>query len=289
MKRELSPLTKIENSIWRDYRESLWNPFTNALKSYDLISEGDRIAVCVSGGKDSMLMAKLMDLLHRHSKFPFEVVYLVMDPGYRNEEITRISDNAKRLGLDITIFKTNVFSDAVHANEKSPCYMCARMRRGYLYSEASYLGCNKIALGHHYDDVIETTLMGMLYGSKLEAMPPKLCSTNHPGMQLIRPLYLVKEENIISWADFNGLEFITGACSVTKSGEGCGGSMRQKTKELIGTLSHDNPAVKSSIFNSIHNVELDTMVGYKKLGVRYSFEDVFAERKSYREKDLPET
>ena len=236
----LEPSQNIERSIMKKYRKELWNPFIKAVKNYELVQENDKIAVCISGGKDSMLMAKLMQLLQRYGDVPFELTFLVMDPGYNEKNRKKIEENAKILNVPITVFETNIF-DVANSVDKSPCYLCARMRRGYLYSKAKELGCNKIALGHHFDDVIETTLIGMFYASQLKAMIPKLHSTNFEGMELIRPMYCIHE--------------------------------RQEIKMLIRQLKKDNPLIDKSIFNSIHAVSLDTMPGYKTHGKTYSFLD----------------
>ena len=274
MSRVLTPCQKIEQSLLKKYRKSIWNQFTYAVKHYELIQPGDKIAVCISGGKDSMLMAKLMQMLQRHSAYPFELVFLVMDPGYNELNRHKIEANARLLEIPITVFETNIFEIA-NASEKSPCYLCARMRRGHLYSKARSLGCNKIALGHHFSDVIETTVMGMFYGSQLQAMLPKLHSTNFEGMELIRPLYCVHEDNILAWKRYNELEFIQCACRFTENCTMCdnggGGSKRQEIKLLIRRLKRDNPNIEKSIFNSIHAVCLDTMPGYKTHGEEHSF------------------
>ena len=281
MSRELTACQQIERSLFKKYRKEIWNPFVYAVKHYELIRPGDRIAVCISGGKDSMLMAKLMQLLQRHSDFPFDLVYLVMDPGYNAINRGRIEQNAALLEIPITVFETDIFAIA-NSSEKSPCYLCARMRRGHLYSKAQSLGCNKIALGHHFNDVIETTVMGMFYGSQLQAMPPKLHSTNFSGMELIRPLYCVHEDSIIAWRRSNDLEFIQCACRFTENCTMCdnggGGSKRQEVKTLLKRLKRDNPDIEKSIFNSIHAVSLDTMVGYKSKGALHSFLDDYDER-----------
>lgn len=281
MSRELTACQQIERSLFKKYRKEIWNPFVYAVKHYELIRPGDRIAVCISGGKDSMLMAKLMQLLQRHSDFPFDLVYLVMDPGYNAINRGRIEQNAALLEIPITVFETDIFAIA-NSSEKSPCYLCARMRRGHLYSKAQSLGCNKIALGHHFNDVIETTVMGMFYGSQLQAMPPKLHSANFTGMELIRPLYCVHEDSIIAWRRSNDLEFIQCACRFTENCTMCdnggGGSKRQEIKTLLKRLKRDNPDIEKSIFNSIHAVSLDTMVGYKSKGVLHSFLDDYDER-----------
>jgi tRNA(Ile)-lysidine synthase TilS/MesJ len=274
MSRELQPHEQIERSIITKYRRSLWSPFMYAVKKYELIQPGDKIAVCISGGKDSMLMAKLMQELHRHSDVPFEVVYLVMDPGYNEINRRKIETNAALLQVPITIFETNIF-EVANSTDQSPCYLCARMRRGHLYNKAKELGCNKIALGHHFNDVIETTVMGMFYSSQLQAMLPKLHSTNFEGMELIRPLYCVHEEDIIAWKTYNHLEFIQCACRFTENcticDNGGGGSKRQEIKTLLRRLKRDNPNIEKSIFNSIHKVSLDTFPGYKTNGQEHSF------------------
>ncbi|MCH5286947.1 MAG: tRNA 2-thiocytidine biosynthesis protein TtcA [Christensenellaceae bacterium] len=280
MSRTLETCQLIERSIIRKYRKELWNPFVAAVKRYELIRPGDRIAVCISGGKDSMLMAKLMQELHRHSEVPFELVFLVMDPGYNELNRLKIEQNAALLQIPITVFETDVF-EVANSSEKNPCYLCARMRRGYLYSQAKQLGCNKIALGHHFNDVIETTVMAMFYGSQLQAMPPKLHSANFEGMELIRPLYCVHEEDILAWKRYNDLEFIQCACRFTENCAVCdnggGGSKRQEIKTLLRRLKRDNPDIEKSIFNSIHSVCLDTMVGYKTKGQLHSFLDHYDE------------
>ena len=274
MSRTLERHQLIERSIIQKYRKELWNPFIAAVKRYELIGEGDRIAVCISGGKDSMLMAKLMQELQRHSDVPFELEFLVMDPGYNAVNRKKIEENAALLRVPITVFETDVF-EVANGSEKNPCYLCARMRRGYLYSKAKELGCNKIALGHHFNDVIETTLLGMFFGSQLQAMPPKLHSTNFEGMELIRPLYCVHEEDILAWRRYNDLEFIQCACRFTENCSSCdggvGASKRQEVKTLLRRLKRDNPDIEKSIFNSIHAVCLDTMVGYKYRGEEHSF------------------
>ena len=271
MKRELDDCQLIERSIQKKYRKVLWTPFVAAVKRYELIRAGDRIAVCVSGGKDSMLMAKLMQLLERYSDVPFEARYLVMDPGYSPENRRRIEENAGRLRIPAEIFETDVFR-AANGAEKNPCYLCARMRRGHLYSRAQALGCNKIALGHHFNDVIETTVMAMFYGAQLQGMMPKVHSANFEGMELIRPLYCVHEEDIVAWARYNRLEFIRCACRFTEHSATCdGGSKRREIKELIRGLRRDNPDIEKSIFNSIHAVCLDTMPAYKTKGETHSF------------------
>lgn len=274
MTQELDTYQKIERSIITKYRKAIWKPFVAAVKRYELIEAGDKIAVCISGGKDSMLMAKLMQELHRHSDVPFSLVFLVMDPGYNEINRQKIESNAALLHIPITVFETNVFEVANNA-DKSPCYLCAKMRRGHLYSKAREMGCNKIALGHHMSDVIETTVMGMFYGSQLQAMPPKLHSKNFVGMELIRPMYCILEEDILAWKRYNDLEFIQCACRFTENCTMCdnggGGSKRQEIKILLRHLKKDNPNIEKSIFNSIHSVCLDTMVEYKENGIQHSF------------------
>ncbi|GFI61832.1 tRNA-cytidine(32) 2-sulfurtransferase [Clostridiales bacterium] len=275
MKRELTKCQLIERSIQKKYRKELWRPFTEAIKRYELIQEGDKIAVCISGGKDSMLMAKMLQLLHKISIFPFEAEYLVMDPGYNDANRKKIEENAALLEIPIKVFETDIF-DVAYSTPKSPCYLCARMRRGHLYSMAQKMGCNKIALGHHFSDVIETTLMGMLYGAQIQAMRPKLHSVNFEGMELIRPLYCVHEDSIIAWRDYNGLEFLQCACKFTEKAAYIEGtSKRKETKELIKELKKTNPLVECNIFNSIHDVNVDTLIGYKANGELHSFVDEY--------------
>ncbi|MBO4421842.1 MAG: NUDIX domain-containing protein [Clostridia bacterium] len=273
MSKELEFYQQAERSINKKYRKQLWNPFVEAVKNYELIKPGDRIAVCISGGKDSMLMAKLMQMLERYSEIPFELEYLVMDPGYSPENREKIEDNAKKLNIPVRIFESDIFEIA-NSVAKTPCYLCARMRRGHLYAKAKELGCNKIALGHHFNDVIETTVMAMLYGAQLQAMLPKLHSSNFEGMELIRPLYCVREDDIIAWAKHNGLDFIRCACRFT---EGASKneleSKRLYVKRLIKKLCEDDPTVEKNIFNSIHGVCLDTFPAYKSGGELHSFLD----------------
>ena len=277
-KRALEPYQKIERSLQTKFRKTIWNPFIEAVKRYELIAAGDRIAVCISGGKDSMLMAKLFQELKLHNKYPFEVKFLVMDPGYSPANRQIIEGNLRRLGIEAEIFETDIFG-SVYNVEKSPCYLCARRRRGHLYHYAKELGCNKIALGHHYDDVIETTLMGMLYGAQIQTMMPKLHSTNFEGMELIRPMYLVREDDIMQWRDYNGLHFIQCACHFTDTCSSCredgtSASKRMETKQLIAQLKTINPYVEGNIFKSVHNVNLSTIIEYKdKNGVKHSFLD----------------
>ncbi len=277
MPRELSRSALIERSIIKTYHKQLWTPFINALKQYALISPGDKIAVCISGGKDSMLLAKLMQQLHRHSDVPFELEYLVMDPGYAPANRAKIEENAEILGVPVTIFASDIFAVANGA-EKNPCYLCARMRRGALYAKAQELGCNKIALGHHRDDVIETTVMAMFYGAQLQGMMPKLHSTNFPGMELIRPLYCVREEDIIAWAKHNELSFLQCACRFTERTATAGHeteSKRKEVKNLIRTLRETNPDLESNIFHAIHAVNLDMFPGWKTKGEKHSFLETY--------------
>ncbi len=283
MARDLSQLTeaqRVERSIQKKYRDDLWGPFVAGIKEYRLLSPGDRVCACISGGKDSMLLAKLMQMLQRRSDFPFEVRYLVMDPGYTAENRQRILDNAARLGLEVTVRDSDIFR-SVEGVEKNPCYLCARMRRGYLYKYARELGCNKIALGHHFSDVVETTLMGLLYGAQIQAMMPKLHSQNYPGMELIRPMYRIHEEHIIAWARYNGLDFLQCACRFTQKAETAGReslSKRKETKALLQTLRKTNPDVEKHIFAAIHMVNMDTLLGWKREGVEHSFLEDYEEK-----------
>ena len=265
---------KVTYSILKKYRREIWGPFVSALKEYKLIDEGDRIAVCLSGGKDSALLAVLMRQIQIHSDVPFELEYISMDPGYSPENRARLEENCAKLDIPVKIFETNVFKVA-EKQEKNPCYLCARMRRGWLYSYAKSLGCNKIALGHHFSDVIETTLMGMLWGAQIQGMLPKLRSTSYPDMQLIRPMYKIHEDSIIAWARYNGLEFLRCACKLTEAAEiDEDQSKRKETKALIKYLRENgNPDVEKNIFNSIHNANVDTLVGYKQDGEEHSFLD----------------
>ena len=271
--------SKAENSIRRKYHKQLFTPFAKACKQYQLIQEGDHIAVCISGGKDSMLMAKLFQEIQSHRQAKFDLTFLVMDPGYNADNRRLIEYNAKNLGIPITIFESSIF-DAVDTVEKSPCYLCARMRRGYLYSKAKELGCNKIALGHHYDDVIETILMGMLHGGQVQTMMPKLHSTNFEGMELIRPMYLIREADICKWRDYNELHFLQCACHFTETcttchEDGTTSSKRLETKKLIAELKKTNPQVEANIFNSVSNVNLSTVIAYKEDGVKHHFLDSY--------------
>lgn len=277
MKRELERYQLIERSITKKYRKEIWNPFIEAVKKYELIRDNDKIAVCISGGKDSMLLAKLMQLLRRFSDQPFELSFLVMDPGYNKENRKKIEENANLLNIPITVFETDIF-DVANKTTKNPCYLCAKMRRGHLYSAAQKLGCNKIALGHHKSDVIETTLIAMFYGAQLQGMMPKLHSTNFDGMELIRPLYCIDEESIIAWKRYNGLDFLRCACRFTEKSETDeNASKRLEIKELIKTLKKANPNIDKNIFNSIHSLCLDTFPEFKARGETHSFLEKYYE------------
>ena len=272
---------RIEQSILKKFRKPIWRAFTRALNTYDLIQEGDKIAVCISGGKDSMLMAKLFQELKKHGKFQFETVFLVMNPGYNADNWKIIQDNAKLLGIPLTVFESDIF-DTVATIEQNPCYLCARMRRGHLYAQAKALGCNKIALGHHFDDVIETILMGMLYSGKIETMMPKLHSQNFEGMELIRPMYLIKEDAVKAWRDYNGLQFIQCACRFTENCVSCGGgrgSKRDEMKELIAHFRKESDVIEKNIFKSVHNINLKTVIGYHKDDWTYNFLDDYNDKK----------
>lgn len=273
----------VEQSIRKRFKKTIWSRFTKAINTYDMVKPGDKIAVCISGGKDSMLMAKCFQELKLHNKFDFEVKFLVMDPGYNAANRKMIEDNAKSLHVPITIFESDIFESVFHI-EKSPCYLCARMRRGHLYYYAEELGCNKIALGHHYDDVIETILMGMLYGGQIQTMMPKLHSTNFTGMELIRPMYLVREHNIMAWRDYNELRFLRCACKFTEANDTPDNeenrSKRIEIRELIKTLKKTNPFVEGNIFKSVENVNLSTIVAYKQNGEKHHFLDTYDEEKN---------
>ena len=271
----------IEQSLTkrRRFKEKLCHRLTQAVSDFQLVEPNDKIAVCISGGKDSMLMAKLFQNLKRHNKIPFELLFLVMDPGYSPANRQQIESNADLLGVPLHIFESDIFDSVVHV-EKSPCYLCARMRRGHLYKQAKELGCNKIALGHHYDDVIETTLMSMLWGGQIQTMMPKLHSTNFKGMELIRPLYYIREEDIIAWRDQNKLTFLRCACRFTEAlseeeHDQESASKRKETKRLIQQLKKTNPAVEANIFNSMHNVALDAVLAYKTKGEKHHFLDTY--------------
>ena len=280
----------VELSLRKKFKKSIWSKFTKAINTYELVKPGDKIAVCISGGKDSMLMAKCFQELKLHNKFEFEVKFLVMDPGYSEANRKVIEENAKSLNIPITIFESDIF-ESVFTVEKSPCYLCARMRRGHLYHFAQELGCNKIALGHHYDDVIETILMGMLYGAQVQTMMPKLHSTNFEGMELIRPLYLVREDDIKAWRDYNGLHFIQCACKFTDTCTTCNNENRSKRveiKELIQTLKQVNPYVEGNIFKSVENVNLDTVVAWKQHGEKHHFLDAYDRENTCTENESKE-
>lgn len=274
---------EVETSIRKTFHKCIFSPFAKAINEYELLKPGDKVAVCISGGKDSMLMAKLFQEIKRHNKFDFELVFLVMDSGYSEVNRLVIEKNARMLGVPITIFETQIF-DAVYDVKQSPCYLCARMRRGYLYSKAKELGCNKIALGHHYDDVIETILMGMLYGAQVQTMMPKLHSTNFEGMELIRPMYYIREDDIMRWRDFNNLHFIQCACHFTDTCSSCRedgttASKRMEIKQLIKDMKKVNPYVEGNIFKSVYNVSLGTVIEYKdKAGVKHNFLENYDEK-----------
>ncbi len=277
-KKQLSRVREIERTIVKTYRKDIWGRFVKAVERYELIKDGDCIAVCVSGGKDSALLAKLIQLYQRYGVKKFEVKFLSMDPGYSEFNRQRVESNARLLDIPLEIFSTNVF-EAVDDTSASPCFICARMRRGYLYRRAKELGCNKIALGHHYDDVIETILMSMLYGAQVQTMMPKLPSDNVEGMELIRPLYLVRERDVIAWADYNGLEFLRCACSATQNPDNKAfTTKRAEIKKLIATLKETNPLVESNIFGSVENVDLRKIIGYRKDGQRRTFLDDYPGR-----------
>lgn len=278
MARELTFNQCAERSIIKTYRKSIWNPFVEACKRYQLINDGDKIAVCISGGKDSVLMAKCLQQLKKISNTDFQLEFICMDPGYNSVNRRKIEENCRLLEIPVNIFESDIFA-VTESVGGSPCYLCARMRRGHLYAKAKELGCNKIALGHHLSDVIETTVMGMLYGAQLQGMLPKLKSTNFEGMELIRPLYCVNEEDIIKWKNYNNLEFIQCACrfvdEYSSSTDGIGESKRQEVKALIKELKKTNKDVEMNIFNSIHNIKLDTLIAYKQNRIEHSFLDEY--------------
>ncbi|MCL2839233.1 MAG: tRNA 2-thiocytidine biosynthesis protein TtcA [Defluviitaleaceae bacterium] len=274
--RELTLSQKAEQSIHKKYRKTIWRPFIEGIKRYQLIQENDIIAVCISGGKDSMLLAKLMQSLQRHSRFPFQLHFMVMNPGYNEINLQKVIANAEMLEIPITIFDSNIFQ-VVQQTDRTPCYLCARMRRGYLYAHAQKLGCNKIALGHHLSDVVETTLMGMLFGAQYQVMMPKLKSQNFHGMELIRPMYCIEEDAIHAWKRYNALSFIACACPLS---ENCnifdasgGGSKRQEVKSLLHQLKRDNKDIEKNVFKSLHTVNLDTTIAYKQNDKAHSFLD----------------
>ena len=271
MKRDLQPHELIERSIIKKFRKTIWNPFTLAVRQYQLIQPGDKIAVCISGGKDSMLMAKLMQLLQRYSEVPFEVVFLVMDPGYNEINRNKIESNAALLHIPITVFETDVFAVA-NNSEKNPCYLCARMRRGYLYTEARKRGCNKIALGHHYDDAIGTVLMGLIYGGQVQAMLPRVKAKNYEGMELIRPLYFTREQSVLDWAEYCGLTFLPCDCPAKKLESD---TKRAEIKQLIASLAANNPQIEANIFNAVKNVDTAKLLGWRDANGKHNFLDQF--------------
>lgn len=266
----------IERSIIVRFRKEIWRLFTKAVDDYKLINENDVIAVCISGGKDSFLMAKCIEELQKHGKVKFDVKYIVMDPGYTKEVRKKISKNAAKLNIPIDMFESDIFKVSEKLSKEHPCYMCARMRRGALYAYAKKLGCNKIALGHHFDDVIETTMLSMLYAGEIKTMMPKVKSDNFKGMELIRPLYYVHEDDIKAWARYNHLEFINCACKFTLENDTYGQtSKRKEIKTLIKSLKENNKVVDKNIFKSVQNVNLNTVLEYKKDGIRYNFMDFY--------------
>ena len=282
MAKELTRVEQIERSIIKTYKTDLWAPFLTSINRYELIQPNDRIAVCISGGKDSFCMAKMFQILSKHTEIPFETEFLVMDPGYSEANRKKIEENAEILGIPIRIFETNIFAVADHES-KSPCYLCARMRRGHLYNQAKLLGCNKIALGHHLNDVIETTVMAMFYSSKLETIIPKAHSENFPGMELIRPMYCVKENAVIRWAVSNQLEFLQCACRFTENSANLheSTSKRKEVKELIRQLKKTNPEIEDNIFRSLHRVQIETFPGYKADGAMHSFLENYESRNRF--------
>ena len=281
MSRILTPQQKIERSIVTDFRRDIWNKFVMGYERYDMIKPGDKIAVCISGGKDSMLLAKCMQHLQKYQGMDIGLEFIVMNPGYSDANRQRIIDNAALMGIPIKMFETKVF-DIAYNTKRNPCYLCARMRRGWLYKFAQDLGCNKIALGHHFDDVIETILMGMLYSGKIETMMPKLHSQNFEGMELIRPMYLIKEDAVKAWRDYNGLQFIQCACRFTENCVSCGGgrgSKRDEMKELIAHFRKESDVIEKNIFKSVHNINLKTVIGYHKDDWTYNFLDDYNDKK----------
>lgn len=271
---------EIERSIIKRYRKPIWRKFIEGIKEYELIEEGDKIAVCISGGKDSMLLAKCMQEIQRHGQIYFDLEFIVMDPGYNPLNREKIIENSKIMNIPINIFNTEIFDTVVNI-ENNPCYLCARMRRGYLYKKAQSLGCNKIALGHHFDDVIETILMSILYGGQFTTMMPKLKSTNHPGMVLIRPLYYVKEKDIINWMEYNDLHFIQCACrfteNISNASNAADVSKRQEMKQLINQFRKTSDIIEMNIFKSMYNVNLNTIISYQENGQNHHFLDRFHE------------
>ena len=279
-KRCMHDLVNIERSIIKKYRKEIWRMFVKAVRDYKMISEGDKIAVCISGGKDSFLLAKCLEELKRHGDINFDLVYLTMNPGYNQRNLDKLVENAKILNIPLEIFETNIFN-VVEKTTDSPCYLCARMRRGHLYAKAKELGCNKIALGHHFDDVIETIVMGMLYGAQIQTMMPKLHSTNFEGMELIRPMYLIKEENIIAWAKYNELTFLQCACNFTeKNNLENVSSKRLETKNLIKELRKKYEDIDINIFRSVEDINLNTIIGYHKDDMTYNFLDDYEKKSS---------
>jgi len=269
---------EIERSIIKKYRKTLWSPFVRAVKDYELINDNDKIMVCISGGKDSFLLAKLMEEIKRHGKINFDLIFMVMNPGYEQKHLDKILENGKKLNLNIKVFESDIFKNVDNMDTSSPCYMCARMRRGYLYNKAQELGCNKIALGHHFDDVIETTLLSMFYGAEIKTMMPKLHSENYKGLELIRPMYLIKEHDIISWCKYNNLEFINCACKFTKKTDiDENFSKRKSMKKLINELRKEKKNIDYNIFKSLENINLNNVLGYKKDGRFTSFLDEYNE------------
>ncbi len=269
---------EIERSIIKKFRKTIWSPFVQSIKKYDLIREGDKIAVCISGGKDSFLLAKCMQEIARHGQFAFELEFIVMDPGYAEKNRLLIEENSARLGVPVKVFKSDIFEVVSTAGGGSPCYLCARMRRGYLYEFAKKLGCNKIALGHHFDDAVETTLLSMFYGAEIKTMLPKLKSTSHAGMELIRPLYAVRESDVKAWASYHKLTFLNCACRFTERVENKEEeSKRKEMKQLLGELKRVNPEADANVFRALHNVCMDGVIGWRKNGERYSFLDVYDE------------
>lgn len=274
--KELTKQQQIEKSIIKKYRKVIWSKFIKAIKDYELVVENDKIMVCISGGKDSFLMAKCFQELHRHGQIPFTTKYVVMNPGYSQKHLNQIKETALILGLDIEIFDTDIFAVLDKVDFDSPCYFCAKMRRGYLYDHAKKLGCNKIALGHHFNDVIETTLLSIFYGSEVKTMLPKLHSDNYKGLELIRPLYLVKENNILAWRDYNNLKFINCACNFTKIAHiDENASKRKQIKNLIATLKKQNPHIDDNIFTSLNNINMDAILGYRKNGQLHSYLETY--------------
>ena len=287
MKRTLTPQQKLEQGLLTDFRKPIWRPFVKAIRQYELIQPGDKIAVCISGGKDSMLLAKLMQLLHRHTEVPFELVYLIMDPGYSAKTRALVESNARTLGIPYVLFESDVFAASAEAagQDKNPCFLCARMRRGCLYGKAKELGCTKIALGHHVNDVIETTVMAMLYGGQLQGMLPRLKARNFPGMELIRPLYMVHEEDILAWQAANELHFIQCACRFTEAAaRDAHASKRQEVKRLLRTLRQENPSVELNVFGALHALDLDTIPAWKSAGQAHSFLERFREEEKKDQK-----